>query len=56
MAINFENQALPYGRRIVSLRLTEEQRNVLHLRKVGESHGKPVFEDVGEVWLQEETP
>ena len=51
-ALTYENQAVPYGRRIVSIELTKEQSEALRLRELGVANGQKRFEEVGEVWLE----
>ena len=52
IAIQYENEGYPYQRRSVQIELTPEQRAALEPRKVGESGGFAVFEDVLECWLE----
>jgi hypothetical protein len=53
MAIMHENSCVPYGRRLVSIELTEEQVAALAPQSVGTSQGKEQFEQIGDVWLEE---
>jgi len=53
MALVHENSYLPYSRRTVQIELTPEQVSSLAPQKLGVNCGKDVFEEVGEVWLEE---
>ena len=52
IAIIHENEVCPYRRRTVQIVLTEDQRAALRPRSVGESSGRPVFEEVLDCWLE----
>jgi hypothetical protein len=54
MAIVHENSCVPYGRRLVSIELTAEQVSALAPQSVGYSQGEERFEQIGDVWLEEE--
>lgn len=53
MSIVHENEHIPYGRRLVTIELTEAQAAKLLPRKVGSECGNPIFEEIGEVWLDD---
>ena len=52
MAIIHENEWMPYSRRTVHIKLTDEQREQLAPRKVGFSSGRDVYEEIGDVFLE----
>ena len=52
MAIEFENESLPYGRRLVTVDLTDEQAEALRPRVSGKRNGKEWLEELGPVWLE----
>lgn len=52
MAIVFENEHTPYGRRTVQIELTPEQCRHLAPKLLGQDRGEPVFEEIGPVWLE----
>lgn len=49
-----EGQSMPFGRRLVSIDLTNEQANMLTRRRVGRDiDGREILEEIGEVWIEE---
>ena len=52
MAITFENQCVPYGRRLVTIELTDEQQDALVPRVVGQSGVTDRYEEIGDVWIE----
>ena len=54
LAVVHEGESLPYRRRLVTIELTEAQRRDLAPQYVGELKGKPVVEEIGQVWLEAE--
>ena len=52
LAIEFENESLPYGRRLVTVELTDEQAEALRPRVTGQRNGKEWREELGPVWLE----
>lgn len=52
MAITHEGQAMPYGRRLVTIELTPEQRAALAPRRLGVRCGDDVFEERGDAWIE----
>lgn len=54
MAILYENETVPYGRRAVVVELTEEQAKTLSRRCVGVNGGRDVYEDIGDVCLEDD--
>jgi len=56
IAVAYENDHLPYGRRLVQIELTPEQVEKLRPRELGSAQGKPFFEEIGQVWLEKDEP
>lgn len=54
VAIVHENQHVPYGRRQVTIELTPEQAAQLAPHSLGWSGGSERFEEIGEVWIEQE--
>lgn len=54
VAVSYENQCVPYGRRLVSIELTPEQSKALEPRVVSEPGTNARFEEIGEVWIEKE--
>jgi hypothetical protein len=54
IAVQFENDHIPYSRRIVQIPLSKEQEVLLAPRKLGRECGKDVYEEYGSVWLEED--
>jgi len=52
MAIVHENSCVPYGRRLVTIELTDEQCTALVPRVVGQSGIHDRHEEIGEVWIE----
>lgn len=52
IAIGYENEHRPYGRRAVQIELTPEQMELLKPRKVGERGATDVYEEYGYSWLE----
>lgn len=52
MSIVFENEHIPYRQRLVTIELTEGQAAKLLPREVGSDGGNPVFEEIGQVWIE----
>ena len=42
---------LPYRKRTVKIRLTDEQMKELNISQVGRSHGRPVYEEILECFV-----
>ena len=53
IAIQYENEHRPYGKRTVQIELSPEQIRQLDPRKLGTSGGHDVHETIGEVWLED---
>lgn len=53
ITITCDNEWVPYGRRTVQIELTPEQLETLKPRHVGQNQGKDVYEEIGQVWLEE---
>lgn len=57
IAVVYENDHIPYGRRTVQIELTPEQMTQITPRKLGVINGKDKFEEIGPCWLEtEQTP
>lgn len=54
IAIQFENESIPYRRRTVIIELTPEQVALLTPRHVGVANGAPVKEEILTCWLESE--
>ena len=54
MRLNFENECVPYRKRIVTIDLTPEQKEKLILRKVGVDRGQDVYEEIIECFIENE--
>ncbi len=52
VAIIHEGQSMPYSKRTVHIKLTEEQLKQLQPLCVGKEKGKDVFEELGDVWIE----
>lgn len=52
ISIIHENEHIPYRRRLVTIELTDDQATKLLPQKVGSECGKPVFEEIGQVWIE----
>jgi len=53
IAIVHENSYMPYTYRTVQVELTEEQMSAIRPRKTGFERGEDVWEERGNVWLEE---
>jgi hypothetical protein len=53
VALIHENQMIPYGRRHVQIELTPEQIKQLQRQQVGQSGEGIVYEELGDVWLED---
>src|SRR5690606_30575618 len=52
MSIVHENEHIPYRRRLGTIELAEGQAAKLLPREVGSDGGNPVFEEIGQVWIE----
>ena len=52
IAARFENERVPYGRRLVSIPLTPEQVALLSPRETGVSNGRTTVEEYGDSWIE----
>ena len=52
LALQHENQSIPYAKRLVTLTLTPEQEEAIRPRRIGTDCGREVFEDIREAWLE----
>lgn len=52
LATAFDNEHVPYRKRIVTIELTPEQMEAIKPRKVGVDQGKDVYEEVLDVILE----
>ena len=55
IAIRYENDHMPFTRRVVSVDLTPDQVEMLKPMEVGTWSGKPVYEEIGQSWLEVDT-
>lgn len=53
MALQHENESIPYGRRLVTIELTQEQSAMLERKSVGFNSNAEAFEEIGDVWLED---
>ena len=52
IAIQWQNECVPFGRRLVTIELTTEQLAMLAPRELGQDGGRKCFETLGESWLE----
>jgi hypothetical protein len=52
IAVQYENEHVPYGRRLVTVPLTDEQQSLLRPRHTGMNSGVARYEEIGEAWLE----
>jgi hypothetical protein len=47
-----EEQSIPYGRRLITIELTEGQCEEIDPVLVGTANGEDVYEEIGECWIE----
>ena len=52
IAVTYENEWLPHGRRVVEVALTPAQVEQLKPHVLGTWDGKSILEQIGETWLE----
>lgn len=52
IALEYENEAIPFGRRTVHIELTPDQIEQLKPQHVGVERGKDVYEEFGGCWIE----
>jgi len=53
IAVRELNECMPFGRRLVTIELTDEQMKQIQPRYLGENCHTVYYEEFGDVWIEE---
>ena len=56
VGVTFENESVPFRRRVVVIELTDAQRELLRPRQVGVSRGTARYEEVLQAFIDHDAP